>query len=193
MTIESLLPFIKEIDRLKTVERQALIHNGGRRENSAEHSWHLALTVLVLEKTSEQKIDVCKAVKMALLHDIVEIDAGDSFVYDNQDDKKESEAKALQRIMGLLPASLEKEFSDLWTEFEEGISPEAKFVSALDRFLPIYSNYLNEGHSWKKHQVSSQKVTAKCEPPITAGLPKLWTVTEKMLEESVQNGHLLLK
>ncbi|MEK2647262.1 HD domain-containing protein [Bdellovibrio sp. BCCA] len=190
MTIESLLPFIKEIDRLKKIERQALIHNGGRRENSAEHSWHLAMTVLVLEKTSPEKIDIAKAVKMALLHDIVEIDAGDTMVYGDLSNKKDSEAAALERIMGLLPETIANEFKSLWNEFEEGVSPEAKFVSAIDRFMPIFSNYLNEGYSWKNHKVTVDKVVAKCQPPISEGLPKLWKVTERMLEESVAAGHL---
>lgn len=190
MTIESLLPFIKEIDRLKKIERQALIHNGGRRENSAEHSWHLAMTVLVLEKTSPEKIDIAKAVKMALLHDIVEIDAGDTMVYGDLSNKKASETAALERIMGLLPNTVAEEFKSLWNEFEEGVSPEAKFVSAIDRFMPIFSNYLNEGYSWKNHKVTVDKVVAKCQPPISEGLPELWKVTERMLEESVAAGHL---
>nr|WP_295903511.1 HD domain-containing protein [uncultured Bdellovibrio sp.] len=190
MTIESLLPFIKEIDRLKKIERQALIHNGGRRENSAEHSWHLAMAVLVLEKTSSEKIDIAKAVKMALLHDIVEIDAGDTMVYGDLSNKKASEAAALERIMGLLPSTVAEEFKSLWNEFEEGVSPEAKFVSAIDRFMPIFSNYLNEGYSWKNHKVTVDKVVAKCQPPISEGLPELWKVTERMLEESVAAGHL---
>lgn len=191
MTIETLLPFIKEIDRLKTIERQALIHNGGRRENSAEHSWHLAMAVLVLEKTSPEKIDIGKAVKMALLHDIVEIDAGDTIVYGDLSNKKNSEAAALERLMGLLPKDVSAEFKSLWNEFEEGNSPEAKFVAAIDRFLPIFSNYLNQGYSWKNHKVSSDKIVAKCQPPITEGLPELWNVTERMLEESINAGHLV--
>lgn len=191
MTIETLLPFIKEIDRLKTIERQALIHNGGRRENSAEHSWHLAMAVLVLEKTSPEKIDIGKAVKMALLHDIVEIDAGDTIVYGDLSNKKNSEAAALERLMGLLPEEVSAEFKSLWNEFEEGNSPEAKFVAAIDRFLPIFSNYLNQGYSWKNHKVSSDKIVAKCQPPITEGLPELWNVTERMLEESIKAGHLV--
>ncbi|WP_374076452.1 HD family hydrolase [Bdellovibrio bacteriovorus] len=191
MTIETLLPFIKEIDRLKTIERQALIHNGGRRENSAEHSWHLAMAVLVLEKTSPEKIDISKAVKMALLHDIVEIDAGDTIVYGDLSNKKNSEAAALERLMGLLPDEVSAEFKSLWNDFEEGASPEAKFVAAIDRFLPIFSNYLNQGYSWKNHKVSSDKIVAKCQPPITEGLPDLWNVTERMLEESIKAGHLV--
>ena len=189
-TIESLLPFLKEIDKLKKIERQALIHSGGRRENSAEHSWHLAMSVLVLQSLSPKKLDIGKAVKMALLHDIVEIDAGDTIVYGDLSGKKADEARALDRIMGLLPPDLEAEFKAIWTEFEEGQSDEAQFVSSIDRFLPIYSNYLNEGYSWKNHNISAARVAGKCEEPITKGLPELWTLTTKMLEESVASGHL---
>ena len=190
MDLEILLPFIKEIDRLKTIERQTLIHNGGRRENTAEHSWHLALAVMVFQKYSPEKVDLDKAIKMALLHDVVEIDAGDSIVYSPQTGKKEAEEKALKRIMGLLPQDLEKELSDIWLEFESGDSAESRFVSALDRFLPIFSNYLNGGHSWKNHNVTAERVTAKCQPPIENALPDLWTLAEKMLKESVAKGDL---
>ena len=190
MQIEDLLPFIKELDLLKSIERQTLIFSGGRRENSAEHSWHLALAVLVLEKTAPEKLDLFKAIKMALLHDVVEIDAGDTIVYGDLSNKKELEQKALERILGLLPEPLKIELSAIWTEFEEGPSPEAKFVSAIDRFLPIFSNYLNEGHSWQNHNISSQRIIAKCQPPIEDGLPKLWDVANRMLEESMAAGYL---
>jgi putative hydrolase of HD superfamily len=190
MNIESLLPFLKEIDKLKKIERQALIHSGGRRENSAEHSWHLAMSVLIMQSLSPKKLDVAKAVKMALLHDIVEIDAGDTMVYGDLSGKKAEEGKALNRIMGLLPPELESELKGIWQEFEDGQSEEAQFVSAIDRFLPIYSNYLNEGYSWKNHKISAERVAGKCEEPISKGLPELWQVTAKMLEESVVQGHL---
>ena len=190
MNIELLLPFIKEIDLLKRVERQTLVHNGDRRETSAEHSWHLALTVLVCGSASLEPIDIAKAVKMALLHDVVEIDAGDTIVYGDLFGKKIAEMAALDRIMGLLPDRLASEFKALWLEFEDGNSPEAKLVSAIDRFLPIYSNFLNEGYSWRNHGVSSSRITAKCEPPITAGLPQLWSIANKMLENSIESGHL---
>lgn len=190
MSIDSLLPFIKEIDRLKKVERQALIHNGGRQENTAEHSWHLAMTVMVFEKMSPVKLDINKAVKMALLHDVVEIDAGDVFVYADLSNKHDKEVKARDRIFGLLPEALAQEFTDIWNEFEEGSSPEAKYVSAIDRFLPLYSNYLNNGYSWKNHNVTSDKVVNRCEAPISEGLPDLWATCARMIKESIENGNL---
>lgn len=190
MSIDSLLPFIKEIDQLKLIERNTPIHTGGRVENSAEHSWHLAMTVLVFEKISPAKLDINKAVKMALLHDIVEIDAGDVIIYGDQSNKKAKEELARDRIFGLLPEVIAQEFKDLWNEFEAGQSAEAKFVSAIDRFLPLYSNYLNGGYSWKNHNVIADKVIGKCEPPIAGGLPELWTVAERMINESIENGNL---
>jgi len=190
MIIENLLPFIKEIDRLKTIDRQTPIHVGGRVENTAEHSWHLAMTVLVFEKMSAVKLDINKAVKMALLHDIVEIDAGDVIIYGDQSNKKEKEALARDRIFGLLPEVIAQDFKAIWNEFEEGQSAEAKYVSAIDRFLPLYSNYLNGGYSWKNHDVKADKVIGKCEPPIADGLPALWEVAKKMIDASIANGNL---
>lgn len=190
MMIDNLLPFIKEIDRLKTIDRQTPIHAGGRPENTAEHSWHLAMTVLVFEKISPVKLDINKVVKMALLHDIVEIDAGDVIIYGDQSSKKEKEALAHERIFGLLPEPIAEEFKAIWNEFEEGNSAEAKYVSAIDRFLPLYSNYLNGGYSWKNHNVKAATVVNKCEPPIAGGLPELWTVAKRMIDESIANGNL---
>lgn len=188
--IEALLPFVKEIDRLKTINRQTPIHAGGRVENTAEHSWHLAMTVMVFEKMSPVKIDINKAVKMALLHDIVEIDAGDVIIYGDQTSKKEKEALARERIFGLLPSEIGEDFKNIWNEFEEGQCDEAKFVSAIDRFLPLYSNFLNGGYSWKNHNVKAATVINKCKPPINGGLPELWTVAKQMIDESIANGNL---
>lgn len=188
--IESLLPFIKEIDKLKFIERQALCHNGQRRENTAEHSWHLAMSVIVLHSLVEKEVDIGKAVKMALLHDLVEIDAGDTFVYADLSGKKEKELHAIERLTGLLPEPLCAEFRSLWMEFEEGVSAEAKFVGAIDRFLPLYSNFLNEGYSWKNHDVSEQKVYGRVQKPISEGFPPLWELAKKMIAESVKNSWL---
>ena len=147
--------------------------------------------MLVLEKLAPEKIDVAKAVKMALLHDVVEIDAGDTFVYDDLTGKKEKEAAAFERIFGLLPQEIRDDFRKTWMEFEEGRKCRSKkFVSALDRFLPIYSNYLNKGHSWREHGVTAARVVDRCKKPISEGLPDLWTQTEKMLAESIAARNL---
>lgn len=190
MQIDSLLPFVAEIDRLKTINRQSLIHTGGRHENSAEHSWHLAMCVLVFKEFAPPGTDIEKAIKMALLHDIVEIDAGDTFVYADLSGKKEKELQALERLTSLLPENLAAEFKSIWNEFEDGASNEAKYVSAIDRFLPMFSNVLNSGYSWKKHGITSAQVIAKNGPPIQAGLPQLWETAKKMIEESIARGDL---
>ena len=190
MGIESLLPFLKEADRLKSVTRQTLVHSGERVENSAEHAWHLALAVLIFRKVAPENLDVNKAIKMALLHDIVEIDAGDVFVYDDPGSKEAKESLAIERLSSLLPAETAAEVSGIWREFEMGESNEAKYVSALDRFLPLYSNYLNKGYSWKNHGITSDRVIAKNHPPIEQGLAPLWEIAKKMIDESVAEGHL---
>lgn len=187
------LEFLKEADRLKQVERQTLVHNGGRHENSAEHSWHLALAVMILQEFAPKQIDLLKALKMALLHDIVEIDAGDTIVYGHQPDKAEKERKALRRLTSILPPKLAEDLKSAWLEFEEGQSDEAKYIHAIDRFLPIYSNYLNEGYSWKNHGISAERITQRCEPPISEGAPELWAVTRDMIEESIAKGEITRK
>ncbi|MGZ3724175.1 MAG: HD domain-containing protein [Pseudobdellovibrio sp.] len=191
MNLESLLPFIKEIDKLKKVERQTLNYTGDRRENTAEHSWHLAVSVLVCANCAPEKINVEKTMKMALLHDLVEIDAGDTFIYGDQSAKKSDEERAAKRITGLLPEAVAQDLLAIWHEFEAGESAEARFVAALDRFLPLYSNYLNKGYSWQNHNVKSEKVIAKCQPPIEAGLPQLWPIAQQMIDESIERGNLM--
>jgi putative hydrolase of HD superfamily len=190
MRAEALLPFLKEVDHLKAVQRQTLVHSGERKENSAEHSWHLALAVLVFRDLAAEEIDIGRALKMALLHDLVEIDAGDTFVYANRANKNEKERAALDRVMALLPDSLGNEFRNAWLEFDANESAEAKFVSALDRFLPLYSNYLNGGHSWKNHQITSDQVVSKNQGPISKGVPELWETARRMIEESRVRGDL---
>lgn len=190
MQIQEVLNFVREADRLKLVERQSLIHSGGRRENTAEHSWHLALTTLVMARFSPTPVDANKAVLMALLHDLVEIDAGDTFVYGDLSNKAEAEQRAIERLSRLLPPEIGSEIKSIWMEFEKGECAEAKLVSAVDRFLPIYSNTLNEGHSWKKHGVTRGQVVARCEKPISVGLPELWKLTEQMLDQAVDKGDL---
>lgn len=181
--VESLLQFLKEADRLKTVERQTLIHSGGRQENSAEHSWHLAMAVFVFHSMTKSKADLLKCLKMALFHDLVEVDAGDTFVYGDQTVQSQKELAAIERLSGLLPESIGNDLKETWLEFEEAQSPEAKFVKALDRFLPMFSNFLNDGYSWKKHGISLERVIAKNRGPIEAGIPELWKTTEKMLSD----------
>jgi putative hydrolase of HD superfamily len=186
--VESILSFIKEVDRLKLIERQTLIHNGGRLENSAEHSWHLALTILCFQSLAPIGCDINKAVRMALLHDVVEIDAGDTFIYADQSNKKSTELVAANRIFGILPKEIGEEFKTTWLEFEEGQCLEAKFVSALDRFLPIFSNYLNDAYTWKKHNISFEQILSRNFNPISRGITELWPIAEKMIKSALDNN-----
>lgn len=145
---------------------------------------------MIFRKLAPEGLDVDKAVRMALLHDIVEIDAGDIIVYGDMSTKKAKEAAALDRLSGLLPDEIATEFKETWIEFEQGESVEARYVSALDRFLPLYSNFLNAGHSWKNHGIPSTRVIEKNQPPIEAGLAPLWEVAKGMIEEAVSRGDL---
>jgi len=190
MKPEELLPFLKEVDLLKSVERQNILHNGGRRENTAEHSWHLAIAVLLFQSFAAEELDLLKALKMALLHDVVEIDAGDTFVYDESSSKSVKELAAIKRLTGLLPTELGTDLQGIWLEFDAGESMESKFVSGLDRFLPVFSNFLNQGHTWKQHGISLSQVLGKIKKPIETGIPALWPAVQKMIEDTVSQGHL---
>lgn len=185
------LKFLKEIDLLKKVERQTLIHSGGRRENSAEHSWHLATAVFVMRSLTEQKINLERALLLALFHDVVEIDAGDTFVYAQNDDKFALEEKAIKRLAAILPDYSKQELIELFYEYEKNENFEARYVNALDRFLPIYANYLNDGYSWRKHSVTKQQVIDRNKEKIILGLPKLWDFVEEILKDGIEKGYLL--
>src|SRR6478735_1557553 len=143
--------FIKEIDKVKYIQRKTKLFNSDRCENDAEHSWHLAMMTIVLAEHADTPIDVLKVLKMVLIHDIVEIDAGDTFLYDTQKShvNTDEEMIAAKRIFGLLPEEQALEFIAIWTEFEEGKTNEAKFAKAMDRFEPLLQNATNNGGTWK--------------------------------------------
>lgn len=187
MDFTAKLNFIAEIDRLKGVLRQTLNYHERRRENVAEHSWHLAMAVLQLHEFSNKSVDIFKCVKMALIHDLVEIDAGDTFIYSDLNDKHEKELKAAERIFGMLPEMDCIELKSLWLEFEENQTPESKFVRALDRFLPMYSNILSRGYSWRNHRITSDQIIAKNKPVICDGSTRLWDFAHSSLKESIPN------
>ncbi len=158
--LDAQLRFIVELDNLKSVARQTILLNRSRRENSAEHSWHVALMVPVLAEYTGERIDVLKTMKMLLVHDVVEIDAGDTYCYDAaaHADKATREQAAADRIFGLLPAEQHAEFRALWDAFEQAKSPEAKFANALDRLQPLLNNYYTQGERWKFHKVKAAQV-----------------------------------
>ena len=186
------IAFIAECDQLKEVFRQTINTRSRRPENDAEHSWAFCLCVMVLaEHANVPHLDVLRVLKMGLIHDLVEIDAGDTFAYDtaamvNQHDR---EARAADRIFGLLPGDQSREFRALWDEFEARTTPEAKFAHACDRFQPMLLNARTEGGSWRKHHVTHEQAQGR-NAPVADGSTVLWTAIEALLREAVAAGHL---
>src|SRR5580704_5839021 len=174
--LEKQVGFILEVDKLKEVFRQTQCTQSRRAENDAEHSWHLCLAAIVLaEHANEPRLDVLRVLKMLILHDLVEIDAGDTFAYDTarMAGQHEREAVAADRIFGLLPGDQAAQFRALWDEFEEQRSPESRFAAAIDRFQPCLLNSRTEGAAWRRHRVTEDRVLARnC--PIAAGSAALW-------------------
>ena len=177
------LAFLAELDRLKSVVRQSPIVNRSRKENSAEHSWHLAMFALVLADSAPE-VDALHAVKLLLVHDIVEIDAGDAPIHVAGKDMAalaRSERQAAERIFGLLPPGQGQEFLALWTEFEEARTPAARFAKALDRLQPLFLNTLTEGGTWAENGVTEQEVMERYGPTIEAGSPLLWQEASRLV------------
>lgn len=185
------LEFVREIDKAKSVLRRSLLLDRSRRENDAEHSWHLAVMAILLEEHANEPVDLLKVVKMLLIHDLVEIDAGDTYAYDPEGnrDKEERERRAAERIFGLLPEEQAEEFRGLWEEFEARSTPEARFAAAMDRFQPLMFNSFTEGATWKKHGVTREQVIAR-NRHIEEGSRTLWHHAEALIEESVRKGYL---
>ena len=185
------IAFIHEIDKLKYIQRKTRLFASERCENDAEHSWHLAMMTIVLAEHSNVPIDVLKVLKMVLIHDIVEIDAGDIFLYDTQlnHTNTEAEHEAANRIFGLLPAEQATELIEIWNEFETGLTPEAKFARAMDRLEPLLQNFSNEGGTWKTYDVGFEKVFDK-KKVIKHGSNDLWDYAQTKLNESVELGYL---
>jgi putative hydrolase of HD superfamily len=184
--------FIVECDKLKEIFRQTFNTQSRRPENDAEHSWHLCLCVIVLaEHANFPQLDVLRVLKMLIVHDLVEIDAGDTFAYDTaaMAGQHEREAIAAERIFGLLPADQARDFRALWDEFEEKQTPEARFATALDRFQPMLLNTRTQGGGWKKHGVTHDRVVAR-NRHVAAGSDAIWRYAEKMLQDMVDAGHL---
>lgn len=185
------LAFIKEIDKIKYIQRRTKLFNSDRCENDAEHSWHLAMMALVLSEYSNTEIDVFKVMKMVLIHDIVEIDAGDTFIYDNNKNHQntEEELASARRIFGMLPEEQAVEFLALWEEFEEGATNEAKFARTMDRLEPLLQNASNNGGTWREFNVPYATVHDK-KKTIANGSLTLWNFAEQLLNDSVEKGIL---
>ena len=186
------IEFIAECDRLKEVFRQTVNTRSRRAENDAEHSWHLCLCVIVLaEHANVPSLDVLRVLKMVIIHDLVEIDAGDTFAYDTaaMAGQHDREALAADRIFGLLPPNQAREFRALWDEFEARQTPESKFAAAVDRFQPMLLNCRTQGAAWNRHGVTHDRVVAR-NKHVAEGSAELWRYAEKMLQEVVDAGHL---
>jgi putative hydrolase of HD superfamily len=186
------IAFITEVDKLKEVFRQTILTQSRRAENSAEHSWHFALMIIVLaEHSNHQPLDVLRILKMVLIHDLVEIDAGDTFAYDtkNMADQHAREAVAATRIFGLLPPDQTAEFRALWDEFETQQTPEARFAMACDRFHPMLLNCLTDGHAWQKHGITRDRVFAR-NAHVAEGSQAIWEYAVQMIDAAVTKGHL---
>jgi putative hydrolase of HD superfamily len=190
--MQARIRFILETDRLKTVQRQTYITDVSRRENSAEHSWHLALmAILFNDMANTPDLDLLKVVKMLLIHDIVEIDAGDTFAYDAKahEDKAEREQAAAQRLFGLLPEAQREEMLALWREFEAQETPEARFALALDRFHPMLLNLHSQGTAWRKHGITRRQVLER-NRMIADGSEALWKAAQQIVAEATEKGYL---
>lgn len=185
------IAFIVEIGRLKHILRRTLTIHSDRNENDAEHSWHLAVMALILSEYAVEGVDVLRAVKMVLVHDLVEIDAGDTYCYADYDpaEKLEREQRAAERIFALLPEDQAREVMELWQEFERGDTPEARFGAALDRLEPLLLNYHTRGRAWQKHGVRRHQVLDRA-APIGKSSPRLWDYARDLIDRAVSEGIL---
>lgn len=189
--LEEQIAFIVEIDKVKNVFRQNYLADGKRRENDAEHSWHIALMAILLKEYAEEEIDVLKVMTMVLLHDLVEIDAGDTYAYDAKgaETKREREVQAADRIFGLLPQDQGAYFRSLWDEFEEFETADAKYAHLLDNFQPFLLNHASEGISWVEHEVKKSQIYKRNEKTGETSAT-IWKYMKQVIEENIEKGNI---
>ena len=185
------LGFVLEVEKLKQVFRQTLLLGDHRRENDAEHSWHLCLMAILLVEHAAADVDLLKVLKMLLIHDVVEIDAGDTFAYDvvGNEDKAQREQQAADRLFGLLPQDQAPVYRALWDEFEQRQSAEARYAAALDRLQPLLLNFYTDGAAWQRHEIKKAQVIARNEH-IGEGAPALWEFARELIDAAVAKGIL---
>ena len=185
------IEFMLEIDKLKHILRRTILTDRSREENSAEHSWHIALMAILLSEYANESIDILRVVKMLLIHDIVEIDAGDTFIYDKDQAKDQSdrETKAAHRLFGLLPPDQRNEFMSLWEEYEAQTTPEAQYARTIDSMQPLFLAYLNGGCSWRIHSIIKPQVI-DTKKHMGTGSSSLWEYTQDLLDDAVKKGIL---
>ena len=186
------LDFILEIDKEKEIYRQTHIKGYKRQENDAEHAWHMAIMIYLLREYANEDFDIAKAMVMALIHDIVEIDAGDTYAYDTKNlaTQKEREEKAADRIFGMLPDDQKEQMKALFNEFEEGKTPEAKFAKVMDNFQPLLLNDSNNGKDWRVHKIKKTQVINR-QKKSQPGSNDIWEYTRKLIENNVKKGNLI--
>ena len=189
--LQKQLDFILELDKLKYIQRQSYVADASRHENDAEHSWHLALMAMLLSEYANEKVNVLHVIKMVLIHDAVEIDAGDTYAYDTAGNKtkRAREEKAADRIFNILPEDQAGEIRRIWEEFEAGVTPEARFAAALDHIQPIMLNDITGGRAWREHGVAMSQVIGR-NSDTHLGSEILWRHTESLVEKNRDLGNL---
>lgn len=189
--LKNQIAFVIEIDEMKRILRMNLHADGSKRENDAEHSWHLAVMAMLLEEYCTEKVDISRVIKIALVHDLVEVYAGDTFAYDAKgyEDKDEREKMAADKLFGMLDNEQAAFFRALWDEFEEKETPESRYANAVDRLQPLLLNYLTDGHTWKLGDVHAPQILKRMDIIRTA-TPELWHIVEGIIETSIQKGIL---
>lgn len=186
------MEFIVEVDKVKNIIRQTYLAEGNRKENDAEHSWHLALMAVLLKEYSNEEVDLAKVVPMVLIHDLVEIDAGDTYAYDEAGaaTKRERETKAADRIFGMLPQDQCSWFRELWEEFEAYETPEAKFAHVLDNCQPLLLNDASNGKSWAEHGVRKSQIYKRNENT-SEGSVEIWEYMKELIDKHIRLGHVI--
>lgn len=189
--LQKQITFSLEIDKEKNIFRQTHLSNHGRRENDAEHAWHMAVMAYILQEYSNEKIDIAKVMIMCLIHDIVEIDAGDTYAYDENAKKtqKDREEIAKQRIFSILPENQKEDLMMIFDEFEKSETPEAKFVRAMDNLQPLILNNSNNGDDWKVHNVTSRQIYGR-QNSTKDGSTTLFDLTDKIIQENIKKGNI---
>ncbi len=189
--MERQMKFILELDKLKNVTRQSYIADGSRKENDTEHSWSLAMMCLILQEYANESIDALKTMAMVLIHDIVEIDAGDTYAYDQEGNrtKRAREVAAADRIFGLLPEDQAMWMRQLWEEFEQGETPEARFARTLDKVQPVMLNDVTGGKAWREHQVRESQIMGR-NVNTHLGSERIWEYCRELIEKNLDNGNI---
>lgn len=192
--LQKQIAFIKEIDKVKSIFRQTYLADGTRKENDAEHSWHIALMAVLLKEYVSEDVDVAKVMTMVLIHDLVEIDAGDTYAYDSEGakSKREREVKAADRIFGILPEDQGMYFRELWEEFEAYETPDAKYAHLLDNFQPLLLNDASGGRSWNEHGVHKSQIYKRNEK-VQETSQEIWNTIQEVVESHIAKGNIIEK